>query len=119
MAATISVLGLILSSYPYLRSAMKRYPLEIRPGFSGPNWKFPNPRSLNFYMQYSQNPKTLIRQSHFKHFPLKCFIKKSPQNILFECLIKPTNPNPNISTNVSSKCVIKMSHQNFSSKCLI
>ena len=29
MAAKMSVLGLILSSYPYLRSAMVRFPLPI------------------------------------------------------------------------------------------
>ena len=29
MAAKMSVLGLILSSYPYLRSAMVRFPLQL------------------------------------------------------------------------------------------
>ena len=34
MAATICVLGLTLSSYPYLRSAMLRFPLPINLTFS-------------------------------------------------------------------------------------
>ena len=56
----------------------------------------------------------VISRTNFQPCPA---IKRSHQNVSSNCLIKMSHQM--FDQNVSSKCLIKISHQNVSSKCLI